>query len=93
MNKELDVVLITIKDKSGMQLNFTLRGDGVAELKKKVEDVKVQWFDDMFEEKIIERPTQTQTQTGNCQKCGAVMKVSKMGKPYCSKLCWQQKTY
>lgn len=26
---------------------------------------------------------------GNCSKCGASNKLSKAGKPYCSKLCWK----
>ena len=27
---------------------------------------------------------------GVCSKCGAANKLSKNGKPYCSKLCWKQ---
>lgn len=27
-------------------------------------------------------------QTELCDKCGAAMKISKAGKPYCSALCW-----
>ena len=26
---------------------------------------------------------------GECPKCGAPMKLSKQGKPYCSKVCWK----
>jgi len=30
---------------------------------------------------------------GNCEKCGAPKLLSKMGKQYCSKLCWKEQTY
>ncbi len=26
---------------------------------------------------------------GNCSRCGAPNKLSKQGKPYCSKVCWK----
>ncbi len=29
---------------------------------------------------------------GNCEKCGAPLKVSKAGKKYCSAICWGKKT-
>lgn len=32
----------------------------------------------------------TPTDLGECPKCDAPMKLSKAGKPYCSKLCWKQ---
>jgi len=41
--------------------------------------------DEMLDEIIREATTK------NCPNCGAPMKISKFGKPYCSKLCWKQK--
>lgn len=38
-------------------------------------------------EKWIDPPANTNV--GNCPKCGATNKLSKAGKPYCSKLCWK----
>lgn len=34
-------------------------------------------------------PKQVQATSDSCPKCGAGMKISQAGKPYCSKLCWK----
>ncbi len=33
--------------------------------------------------------SELQEDLGECSKCGAPNKLSKAGKPYCSKLCWK----
>lgn len=47
MNKELDALLIEVQDKDGYTLKFTLRGDNVQELKKKLDEIKALWFEDI----------------------------------------------
>jgi len=39
--------------------------------------------------KAVAPATEKESATGCCEKCGATMKMSKQGKPYCSALCWK----
>lgn len=101
MNKELDALLIEGQDKDGYTLKFTLRGENVQELKKKLNEIKALWFDDI--KPVIQASKYTQipasttkelpTQLGNCKTCGAPNKLSKAGRPYCGNLCFKNRSY
>jgi len=39
------------------------------------------------DKKVIQKPVNQVD--SKCAKCGAVMRISKAGKPYCSALCWK----
>ena len=101
MNKELDALLIEGQDKDGYTLKFTLRGERVQELKKKLDEIKTLWFDDI--KPVVQAPKYAQQgpstvkavvqDLGNCKTCGAPNKLSKAGRPYCGALCFKNRTY
>lgn len=97
--KELDCLLVEGKDKDGLLLKFTLRGENPKVLVDKLSEVKTLLFPDFVPVRPTVQPyTATQAQTnqtmipsqalGTCKKCGAPNKLSKQGKVYCSVTCW-----
>jgi hypothetical protein len=102
MNKELDALLIEGQDKDGYILKFTIRGENIKELKQKLEELKVLWFEDISPYTQASKYAQQGTSTvktvvqdlGNCKTCGAPNKLSnKTGRPYCGALCFKNRTY
>jgi len=83
-------------ERNGFQILFTVRGDNGITLLDTMETV---------EKKIISLGYKAQEKRGfapktpfvpqpsasgnKCPKCGAPMALSKLGREYCSKLCWK----
>lgn len=99
--KELDCVLIEGKDDDGLILKFTLRGEGVQELKDKVDKVKELWFPTFVakvQPQVVAQPTK-KAWTGGfkkqeagemCNKCGVAKIIlnPNTGKTFCEAKCW-----
>lgn len=97
------VVFTKFQLPAGQQWNPTLR-EGVTKKDIDGMIEAIEYAQSKFSEKdwtVVEsggakaytRPAQQSIETqgadlGNCEKCGAPMKLSKAGKPYCSKTCW-----
>ena len=76
----------------GIEWTITLWGENNHAIKKRIEKI-VEMKDKAApvpDIKLGQTTLQPQPigATGNCPKCGAPMKISKQGKPYCSATCW-----
>jgi len=80
---------------SGFPILFTMRDEKVSELITKMETLEPsltkKGYKPQEKRSFEKKPFVPQpSASGNkCPKCGAPMALSKMGKEYCSKLCWK----